>query len=125
MLEKKGVIEDSDGKVVIAEDVVAAIAGIAASEVEGLGGMKSSVSEGIVGIFGGRQKGVETKLTNGTVTIDLNVAISYGQPIREVAKKIQERVKSEVEEMSGLQVEQVNIHVRKIELPEEEFEEGS
>lgn len=125
MAEKKGVIEDSDGKVVISEDVVAAIAGIAASEVEGLGGMKTSVPEGIVGIFGGKQKGVDTKLTDGTVTIDLNVAISYGQPIREVAKKIQERVKSEVEEMTGLQVKQVNIHVRKIEFPEEELEEGT
>lgn len=125
MAEKKGVIEDSDGKVVISEDVVAAIAGIAASEIEGLGGMKTSVSEGIVGIFGGKQKGVDTKLTDGTVTIDLNVAISYGQPIREVARKIQERVKSEVEEMTGLQVKQVNIHVRKIEFPEQELEEGT
>ncbi len=123
MAEKKGVIEESEGKVVIAEDVVAAIAGIAASEVEGLGGMRKSAPGGIVGIFGGRQKGVETELTDGKVIIDLNVAISYGQPIREVAVKIQQIVKSEVEEMTGLQVEQVNVHVRKVQLPEEAEEE--
>lgn len=123
MAEKKGVIEEAEGKVVIAEDVVAAIAGIAASEVEGLGGMRKSTPGGIVGIFGGRQKGVETELTDGKVIVDLNVAISYGQPIREVAVNIQQIVKKEVEEMTGLQVEQVNVHVRKVHIPEEAEEE--
>lgn len=120
MAEKKeGKLARGGGKVNIAEEVIASIAGIAASEVEGLGRMKGSVAEQVVGIFGGRQKGVETELKDDSVAISLKVAIQYGHPIHQIAQKIQTKVKNDVEEMTGLKVSSVDVYVQKLQLPEE------
>ncbi len=121
-----------EGKISIAEEVIASIAGIAASEVEGLASVKKGAIADIVGIFGGRQKGVKVSLEeNERVRISLNVTVAYGYPVREVAQHIQQRVTEDIESMTGLEVEGVDITVEDLKLPshqqqpiEEQREDG-
>jgi uncharacterized alkaline shock family protein YloU len=112
------------GKVEIAEEVIRSIAAIAAAEVEGLGGMEGSVTDQVVGIFGGRQKGVETELSDGSVRISLKIAVQYGYPLHELGRRLQERVKRDVEEMTGLEVSAVDVYIQRLQLPHEEAAEA-
>lgn len=118
----------SEGKISIAEEVIASIASIAASEVEGLAGVKKGAIADIVSIFGGRQKGVKVSLDeDDKVRISLKVTVAYGYPVREVAQRIQQRVTEDIESMTGLRVEGVDVTVEDLKLPgpptEEESEE--
>ncbi len=113
--------EEHVGEVSIAEEVVRTIAAIAASEIEGLSTLPGSVAE-VVRVFGGRGKGVETEVSDGRVKINLRVAVRYGPPLHELARRIQEKVKEDVEKMTGLQVDEVNVYIQKLALPREELE---
>lgn len=108
------------GKVEIAEEVIRSIAAIAAAGVEGLGGMEGSVTDQVVGIFGGRQKGVETEVRDGSVKISLKIAVQYGYPLHELGRKVQERVKRDVEGMTGLEVSAVDLYIQRLQFPHEE-----
>lgn len=107
------------GKIGIAEEVIASIAGLAASEVEGLGKIKGGIAEGLAGIFAGRQRGVETELGEDSVKFSLKVGVQYGQPIHKVAQEIQRSVIKGVEEMTGLKVSGVDVYVQELQFPEE------
>ncbi len=120
--KKEGEIIEDLGRITVAEEVIASIAATAASEVEGLGEMKSSVAEDIVGIFGSKRKGVETVLSKDGVSIALKVAVKYGHQIHKVAKSIQKRVKEKVEKTTGLSVTKVDVFVEKLQIHEEEEE---
>jgi uncharacterized alkaline shock family protein YloU len=120
--KKEGQIIQAGGKVSIAEEVIASIAGLAALGVEGLSKMKGGVGEGFAGIFG-KHKGVETELTDDSVKVKLRIAVRYGYPIHEVAQNVQRKVTEEVENMTGLKVSGVDIYVQKLQLPEEEEKE--
>lgn len=120
--KKEGEIIEELGRITVAEEVIASIAATAASEVEGLGEMKSSVTEDLVGIFGSKRKGVETTLSEDGVSIALKVAVKYGHQIHEVAKNIQKRVKEKVEKTTGLSVTKVDVLVEKLQISEEEEE---
>lgn len=115
----------SGGRVSITEQVIASIAGIAASEVEGCHHLKGSVADDIATILGNdrKSKGVETALQDESVRISLKVAIQYGYPIHEVAKQIQAKVKAEVEEMTGLTVSGVDVYVQELQSPGKEVAE--
>ena len=102
------------GKVEIAEEVIRSIAAIAAAEVEGLGGMEGSVADQVAGIFGGRQKGVEIEVSDGSVKVSLKIAVQYGHPLHELAQRVQERVKRDVEGMTGLRVSVVDVHIQRL-----------
>lgn len=109
------------GQINIAEEVIASIATIAASEVEGLADVKKGAIADIVGIFGGRQKGVDVRLDdNGNVFVDLRVTVAYGNPIHEVAKHIQQKVTDDIQSMTGLNVEGVDVYVKDLKLPTSE-----
>lgn len=117
---KGGKITEDLGIITIAEDVIASIAAATVSEVEGLGEMKSSMAEDIVGIFGSKRKGVEIELREDGVSIALKVAIKYGHSIYQVSKNIQQKVKDEVGKITGLAVNKVDIHVERLQIREEE-----
>lgn len=105
------------GQINIAEEVIASIASIAASEVEGLADVKQGAIAEIVGIFGGKQKGVDVRLNeNGQVHVNLKVTVAYGHPIHEVARRIQQKVTEDIRSMTGLEVEGVNIYVKDLKL---------
>ncbi len=114
------------GKIVIAEEVITAIAELAVSEVKGLGEVKGSLAEQVVRVFGGRGKGIETVIEDGSVRFSLRVALRYGQPIPALAQEIQQAVARKVEEMTGLQVSGVDIYVQELVPPQppEEAEMG-
>ena len=101
----------------ISEDVIGIIAGLAASEVEGIAGMTLGFVDGINQILGSSKKyskGVKIELEGKKVTVDVFVNVRYGVRIPDVAWAAQNAVKSAVETMTGLEVSAVNINVQGI-----------
>ena len=119
--EKEEVVElqdeiktENDG-IKISDDVVAVIAGVAVSEVAGVAGMAGGFAGGISEVFSGKKnlaKGIKADINEGNVKIDVNIIVEYGSRIPDVEFEIQNRVKKAVESMTGLKVEEVNVHVQ-------------
>lgn len=102
-------------EVKISDDVIAAIASVAASQVQGVAAMAGNFASNIGGAILGRKnvaKGVRVASGDKEVVLDLYIAVKYGARIPEVAYKVQENVKKSVEGMTDLKVAQVNIHVQ-------------
>jgi len=109
----------------ISEDVIGIIAGLAASEVEGIAGMTLGFVDGINQILGSNKKyskGVKIELDGKKVTVDLYVNVTYGVKIPDVAWAAQNAVKTAVETMTGLEVSVVNINVQGITFDKKEEE---
>src|SRR5690554_2650330 len=102
------------GQVKISDDVVGIIAGLAASEVEGVTSMSGGLTGNITEIFGKKShsKGVKVEVGEEEAAVDLHVIVDYGVKIPDVAWKIQENAKKAIESMTGLRVVEVNIHVQ-------------
>ena len=99
----------------ISSDVVAVIAGVAVSEVQGVSGMSGGFAGGITEVLSGKKnlaKGIKVDIDENTAKIDVNIIVEYGSRIPDVAFEIQNRVKKSVENMTGLKVEEVNVHVQ-------------
>ena len=107
-------IEENEG-IEISGDVIAVIAGVAVSEVQGVYGMAGSFAGGISEVLSGKKnlaKGIKVDKEDEKVKIDVNIIVEYGSRIPDVAFEIQNRVKKSVESMTGLKVEEVNVHVQ-------------
>ena len=105
---------ENDG-IKISDDVVAVIAGVAVSEVAGVSGMAGGFAGGISEVFSGKKnlaKGIKADIIENKAKIDVNIIVEYGSRIPDVAFEIQNRVKKAVESMTGLKVEEVNVHVQ-------------
>lgn len=103
------------GKVVFAPDVVATIANLAATEVEGVSGLGGGFADSITGIFGGKKsytKGVRVEVGTEEAAVDLSIDVKYGCKIQEVCTEVQKSVKNEIELMTGLRVVEVNVFVQ-------------
>ena len=99
----------------IADEVVAVIAGKAVSEVPGVASMSGGFANGITQVLSGKKnfaKGIKVDTEGNSTQIDVNIIVEYGTRIPDVAFEIQNRVKKAVESMTGLKVEEVNIHVQ-------------
>lgn len=99
----------------ISNDVIAVIAGVAVSEVPGVSGMAGGFAGGISEVFSGKKnlaKGIKADINENSAKIDVNIIVEYGSRIPDVAFEIQNRVKKAVESMTGLKVEEVNVHVQ-------------
>lgn len=109
------------GDIKISEEVVAIIASIAAMEVEGVAGMSGGIAGGIAEILGRKNlsKGVKVEVGEKEAAIDVYVIIEYGSRIPEVSWNVQEKVKQQVETMTGLNVVEVNIHIQGINFEKE------
>ncbi|NLM73239.1 MAG: Asp23/Gls24 family envelope stress response protein [Clostridiaceae bacterium] len=105
---------DNTGQVKISSDVIVVIAHTVASEVEGVAAMNANIADNISSVLGRKNvpKGVKVEIDDNDVTIDLYIIVNYGARIPEVAWKIQERVKTAVESMTGMNVASINIHVQ-------------
>lgn len=106
-------LENSNIK--IADDVIAVIAGAAASEVPGVSSMAGGFAGGISEVFSGKKnfaKGIKVEAGEKETRIDVNIIVEYGVRIPDVAFEIQNRVKKAVEGMTGLKVVDVNVHVQ-------------
>ena len=108
-------IKTEDDGIKISDDVVSVITGVAVSEVSGVAGMAGGFAGGISEVFSGKKnlaKGIKTEINEKNVKIDVNIIVEYGSRIPDVAFEIQNRVKKAVESMTGLKVEEVNVHVQ-------------
>ena len=116
--------ENPDGTVSFATDVVATIAGLAATEVEGVASMSSPASC-LADMFSRKTtrnftKGVRIDLDDNQVTADITIVVEYGSPVPDVARGIQENVKKAIETMTGLTVRSVDVHVSGISFEREQ-----
>ena len=106
--------EENEG-IQISNDVIAVIAGVAVSEVQGVSSMAGGFAGGISEVLSGKKnlaKGIKVDKEENKVKIDVNIIVEYGTRIPDVAFEIQNRVKTSVENMTGLKVEEVNVHVQ-------------
>ena len=106
--------EDSEeGAVHIADEVVAIIAGMAATEVKGVASMAGNIKNELVAKMGMKSlsKGVKVEVFNHQVRAELAVLMEYGYNIPATSQKVQERVKNAIENMTGLTVTDVNIRI--------------
>lgn len=118
--------ENGLGVVKIADEVVAIIAGLAATEVDGIAGMSGGISSGIAEMLGRKNlsKGVKVEVGEKEAAVDLYVIVEFGAKIPEVAQLIQKKVKDEIEKMTGLNAVEVNIHVQGVAFEKVEEEDS-
>ena len=129
ILEIPEIEEGQNDGIKISNDVVAVIAGVAVSEVRGVASMSGGFAGGISEVLSGKKnlsKGIKVDSDEKEVKIDVNIIVEYGSRIPDVAFEIQNRVKKSVENMTGLKVSEVNVHVQGVkterEIDEEELE---
>ena len=108
VVDKKGI-----GEVKIASDVVAVIAGLAANEVDGVDSMAGNITNELIGMLGMKNlsKGVKVVMEEGTVRVDIAINVIYGYSIPKITKQVQEKVRQQIENMTGLIVPEVNVRV--------------
>lgn len=115
----------ANGTVSFATDVVATIAGLAATEVEGVAAMINNGNLGLVDMLRKNQsnrtmtRGVKVEINGNQVRVQLNVTVDYGSPVPTVAREIQDNVKKAIETMTGLEVPEINIYVQGISFEKE------
>ena len=124
--------DSSMGEVKIADEVVAIIAALAATEVEGVASMAGNITNELISRLGMKNlsKGVKVDVLEGVVTVSLSLIITslsllalnmkYNYSIMDVSAKVQEKVKSAVENMTGLEVADVNVKVAGVEMESQE-----
>ena len=111
-------LEDNLGQIVVEDEVVAVIAGLAAMEVEGVASMAGNATKDIISKLGKKtlSKGVSVDILEGVATVAITLNLKYGYNIMDISGKVQEKVKVAVENMTGLTVADVNVRVAGIEV---------
>ena len=127
-MEKEKALEKKDGSlgsIRIADEVVGIIAGLAATEIDGIAGMSGGLGGGIAEMLGKKNfaKGVKVEVGEREAAVDLYIIVKYGVRIPDVALSVQENVKQAIESMTGLSVVEVNIHVQGVGFPDAEKRE--
>ncbi len=114
--------DSSLGEVQIADEVVAIIAALAATEVDGVASMSGNVTNELVSRLGMKNlsRGVKVDVLEGVVTVSLALNLKYNYSIVEVTSKVQEKVKTAIENMTGLEVADINIRVAGVEMEPQE-----
>ena len=112
----------SKGEIKIADEVVAIIAALAATEVEGVASMAGNITNELIGKLGMKNlsKGVKVDVLEGIVTVSLALNLKYNYSIVEVSARVQEKVKNAIENMTGLEVADVNIKGAGVEMESQE-----
>ena len=110
------------GEVKIGDEVVAIIAALAATEVEGVASMAGNIANELISRLGMKNlsKGVKVDVLEGVVTVSLTLNLKYNYSVVEVSGKVQEKVKNAIENMTGLEVADVNIKVAGVEMENQE-----
>ena len=121
--DRKGfkIKEDGLGKVQIADEVITIIAGLAATEVEGVRSMGGNITKDLVSRLGVKNlsKGVRIEMQEENILVHVAINIIYGYAIPEVSAKVQEKVKTAIENMTGLTVSGVNVRVVDVDMKTE------
>ena len=118
--DRKGfkIKDDKLGEVKIADEVVAIIAGLAATEVDGVSSMAGNITNELVSKLGMKNlsKGIRVEVAEGVVKVAVALNIAYGYAIPDVSLKVQERVKNAIENMTGLEVSGVNVRIAAVDM---------
>jgi len=119
MAERKTEIVDEDGRITISEEVIAAIARIAAEKVDGIA-RSTGGTGGIRSFFGGEDlsPSIKTELVEEGVHVEIRIVVEYGYPVHEVAQGIQTNVQRDIERLAGVAVTGVDVYVRKVVPPQ-------
>lgn len=118
--EELETVNENDGSgIKISDEVVAIIAGMAASEVSGVANMSGGFVGGISEILGKKTKGVKVQVGEKETTIDISLIVEYGARIPDIAWEVQNKVKTQVESMTGLKVVAVNVIVQGVNFPKD------
>ena len=110
----------SGGEIKVVDEDVAIIAGLAATEVEGVSSMAGNITNEIVSRLGMKNlsKGIQIEIADNEVVVDVALNIAYGYSIPEVSTKVQEKVKSAIETMTGLSVATINVRIASVDMGE-------
>lgn len=124
MADDRKVIKIDEGElgvIQIADEVVAIIAGLAATEVEGVSSMAGNITNELVAKLGMKNlaKGVKVELLDKSVVIVVAINVAFGISVPEVSRKVQEKIISAVETMTGLTVAEVNVKIAGIDMEKE------
>jgi len=124
--DKLEVIEQEQDSVRISPDVIASIAGLAATEVEGIADMSGGIVGGIAEKLGRKDlsKGIKVNLDGEVVKIEINIIVEFGVQIAEVARKLSQVVRAAVEKSTGLKVASVSVNVLGLNIPKEQEEKS-
>ena len=111
---------DQPGEVKIADEVVAIIAGLATTEVEGVSSMAGNITNEIVSRLGMKSlsKGIQVEVSDNEVMVDVGINIAYGYSFPDVSTKVQEKVKTTIESMTGLEVAKINVRIASVDMGE-------
>lgn len=111
-------MNDDQGDVVIVDEVIAVIAGLAAVEVDGVASMAGNATKELISKLGKKllSKGVKVDVLEGVVSIAVAINIKYGYNIMDVSKKVQDKIKVTVENMTGLTVADVNVRIAGVDI---------
>ena len=113
--------ENEEGSVRVADEVIAIIAGLAATEVEGVSSIAGNITNELVGKLGMRNlsKGIKIEMTEDSFEVFLAINIAYGYNIPDVSEKVPERVKTAIENMTGLKISMVNVRIAAVDMASE------
>lgn len=114
-------IDNGMGSVTFADDVIAIIAGLAATEVKGVASMAGNVSSSLNEMLGKKDhaKGVKVEVGTEEAAVDIYLILNYGISIPDTCNAVQENVKKAIETMTGLRVVEVNVHVQAVKFEKE------
>ncbi|WP_028309485.1 Asp23/Gls24 family envelope stress response protein [Desulfitibacter alkalitolerans] len=127
---KTGKVEKTEfqhGQIKMADEVVAIIAALAATEVKGVKAMSGGIVDGIAEVLRRKNltKGVKVEVGEKEAAVDLNIIVEYGAKIPDVASMIQDSVSKAIESMTGLKVVEVNINVQGVSFKDEPVAEDT
>ena len=116
--EYKIQLENNRGEIIVADEVIAVITGLAAMEVEGVASMAGNATRELISKIGIKSlsKGVKVDVLGDVVTVEATLNLKYGYNVKDVSVKVQEKVKVAIENMTGLKVADVNVRVAGIEV---------
>ena len=111
-------LENNQGEIIVADEVIAVITGLAAMEVEGVASMAGNATRELISKIGIKSlsKGVKVDVLGDVVTVEATLNLKYGYNVKDVSVKVQEKVKVAIENMTGLNVADVNVRVAGIEV---------
>ncbi len=119
----ENILNEEEDNINISDEVVTTIAGIAIADIDGVAEMAGGIAGGLSEVLSGKKnlsKGIKAEIDGNNVKIDVNIIVNYGVRIPDVAFDIQNKVKNNVENMTGLRVEEVNVHVQGVNIEQTE-----
>ena len=122
----ENILNEEEDNINISEEVITTISGIAVSEISGVAEMAGGITGGITEVLSGKKnlsKGIKADVAGNNVKIDVNIIVNYGVRIPDVEFDIQNKVKQTVENMTGLKVNEVNVHVQGVNVEKTKEEE--